>query len=391
MNRAGIEFGSISRAALVALAIAPALNPYHFAPATDAISDSLAVGAAALALVGLWDARARPPALCYGLLVLALLAVLAHPLGPAGLAQAMTLAIAGLACWLGASLTARSRHTLVAALALGGALVAVTGFVQLWNLDSIIGHLVVAPGSPDEGIMGTIAQRNMFSDYMGLALLACVYVLNARIFSPLTFALLAAPAAFALGLSESRVAILALAAAIAYAAWCAFESRRLSGWLAIAVMLFGFALGHVAIPAHDPSSVARLVGLPLVSSDRQEVAGIAVMLWKASPVFGAGLGAFPANAHNLVLQLLAETGIAGLAIVLAGLAATLWGKLRTVSLWDGFALAAMGLVLAHSMVEFPLWYPQWLMLCALLAGSLGAGAPTVALNLNQGAIHASSQ
>jgi hypothetical protein len=80
--------------------------------------------------------------------------------------------------------------------------------------------------------------------------------------------------------------------------------------------------------------------------------------------------------HNLVLHLLAETGVIGTALVLGGLYA--WARQAArryradgqAALW--WIVAAFGIEMIHSMIEFPLWNAEFLGVTALL---MGAGTP----------------
>jgi O-antigen ligase len=80
------------------------------------------------------------------------------------------------------------------------------------------------------------------------------------------------------------------------------------------------------------------------------------------------------HAHNLVVQVGAEFGIAGLVILLAGLGWWLWALRRerpTPQLW--WILAALWVLGLHSMLEYPLWYAYFLGIAAVL---LGMGEPS---------------
>ena len=75
------------------------------------------------------------------------------------------------------------------------------------------------------------------------------------------------------------------------------------------------------------------------------------------------------NAHNIVLHFLAETGLVGTGILLAGLA--LWFFrvcIRKISLPVVWAIAVVGAQLTHSLVEYPLWHAEFLCVAAVLAG-----------------------
>ncbi len=77
--------------------------------------------------------------------------------------------------------------------------------------------------------------------------------------------------------------------------------------------------------------------------------------------------------HNLVLQLLAETGALGAFLALGGLCTWWWQAGRRYvaapqpAMW--WIIAAVGIELIHSMVEFPLWNAHFLGVTALMSGS----------------------
>src|SRR5207249_11581336 len=85
------------------------------------------------------------------------------------------------------------------------------------------------------------------------------------------------------------------------------------------------------------------------------------------------------HSHNLFLQLLAETGIAGLSCVAIPLVSWFWRmpwrSLTPDRCWMIGVLAVIGL---HSMVEFPLWHANFLGMFALLFGAASPGGAAVA-------------
>jgi len=84
------------------------------------------------------------------------------------------------------------------------------------------------------------------------------------------------------------------------------------------------------------------------------------------------------HSHNLFLQLLAETGIAGLSCVAIPLVSWFWRmpwrSLTPDRCWMIGVLAVIGL---HSMVEFPLWHANFLGMFALLFGAASSGGARV--------------
>jgi hypothetical protein len=75
------------------------------------------------------------------------------------------------------------------------------------------------------------------------------------------------------------------------------------------------------------------------------------------------------HAHNLVFQTMAEFGVAGLAVLCAGIASLLLAVGRqepTVHLW--WLCAVLAILGIHSMLEYPLWYAYFLGIAAVSLG-----------------------
>jgi hypothetical protein len=129
-----------------------------------------------------------------------------------------------------------------------------------------------------------------------------------------------------------------------------------------------------------------------LTEPRPAVFFLAMRIFAAAPLFGVGMGEFAGAAfnlglgpaltaigevwtspHNLLLHLLAETGAIGGVLALGGLCAwaiTLLRRVRTdatPALW--WIVAAAGVELIHSLIEYPLWSANFLGLTALLIGA----------------------
>lgn len=77
------------------------------------------------------------------------------------------------------------------------------------------------------------------------------------------------------------------------------------------------------------------------------------------------------HAHNLVMQIAAEMGLAGLLVLLGTLVLWFWqarSAQRNIHHWWGFGLLAV--IGIHSLLEYPLWYTYFLGVAALSLGML---------------------
>ena len=114
------------------------------------------------------------------------------------------------------------------------------------------------------------------------------------------------------------------------------------------------------------------------------------LIFSRFPIFGAGFGQFAwqhfllgpqlhrtlitglyDNAHNLIFQMAAETGIAGLAILLLSLVVW-WRGMRRIETSPArwWAYAVLAVLCVHSLLEYPLWYGYFLAIAAVLLGLL---------------------
>lgn len=279
-------------------------------------------------------------------------------------------------------------------LAVGAELNTLAGIIQHFRWHTFLDSVVTVKVST--AVYGNIAQPNHFANYiaLGLASLGLLYIRGA-LRGWLT-ALLVTPLLFVLVLSGSRSAWLYLLfmAVIAYL----WQRRDKSHWPLFKyalLVLFGFALMHlvVQIPWLQGAS-GNVTTLQRLFGDASN-GSIRTYLWKESwlifthfPLLGAGFGQFAwqhfqlcaelrdlsiaglyNNAHNLVMQFAAETGLAGLSILFATFGVWLTQarrEERTIHQWWGFVvLAVLGI---HSLLEYPLWYGYFIGIAAIAIG-----------------------
>lgn len=281
-------------------------------------------------------------------------------------------------------------------LLLGAELNALAGVLQNYRLHTVF-DTVVAIKIPG-GVYGNVAQPNHYANYIMLGLISLGLLrLHLRLNIWLVV-LLAAPLLFVMVLSGSRSSWLYL---LFMAAMSFLWQRRDKSYLPLLryslLLILGFSLMHVVVmipwlagPADTMSTVERLTSQVGGRSIRLHLWHEAWLIFTQHPWLGAGVGQFgwqhfmlgPSlrntiiqgiynNAHNTVMQIAAEMGMAGLLILFGTLALWMrqaWSAPRTIHHWWGYGLlAVLGI---HSMVEYPLWYAYFIGVAALTLGML---------------------
>lgn len=312
--------------------------------------------------------------------------------------------------WLGACVVAATglEKTIgvLAACILAGALAnAAAGVIQFYGrpvwLEDLIADL--------RGIRayGNIAQPNLYANYLALGVAALLYLWVRRRVSGVATGCAAALLVWAIALSDSRVALLY---SLWFAALGAFSARGGHGGdregdmrglcgaaLALSVAMLA---AYVAAPWFNGLFSLGPAGagadgrlLNTLGDLRWPAWALALRIFAAAPIAGVGIGEFAGAAfqaglpremtdrfevwtspHNQVLQLLAETGAVGAVLALAGVGAwclAVWRRhrfaLQPATWW---VIAAVGVELIHSLLEFPMWSAHFLGVTALLMGTL---------------------
>jgi len=417
--------------ALVGLMVSlPFLNFHHSFPLPTFYTEWISFALGTLALFGLVFASreggTRIPFLSLGLIALAFVLVMQAVTGTVAylersLLGALYLVWAALLVWLGAHLREhlgldRVGFVLQVFVAAGGFLVAITGFILYYQID-LAGFRLIS-GAGMDGMFGAIAQRNNFANYLGCALASVVFLFGGRRLSLPLATLLAVPLVLGLVLSISRSAwiyVLLISISACWTFWLGDRERLkllviFSLFVVIAFASLNFVVAYSSwfSPGGEQIQTLGERWVQTVSSGQARLGvQIRVYLLKeawamfaARPVIGVGFGEFAWNllehgasfdgrnsamashAHNVLLGLLAETGLLGTLCVAVPLA--LW--LRAFP-WSqpgvdaGWILTVIGIQAAHSMVEYPLWHANFLGLAAVLLGA--AAQPAVELRFNR--------
>ena len=303
---------------------------------------------------------------------------------------------------LGAKLRARfGAEKLAAALAvfllIGAEINSLIGVLQHYQLHTPLDAVVVMQISAS--VYGNLAQPNHYADYIALGLVSLGLLFHQRRLGPGPVILLAIPLLFALTLSGSRSSWLYILAIFGLAWWLARRDATLRPLLRYSVFLFvGFGLMNLLVQTSfmtgadsGTDTLQRLIannGGDTNGSIRLHLWYEACLIFMQAPWLGVGFGQFAwhhfellpvlragnisglyNNAHNLVFQLAAEAGIAGLLALFVSLGIWLHG-LRGVkpgaAYWWGYA--SLGVLAIHSLLEYPFWYAYFLAVASVLLG-----------------------
>ncbi len=318
-----------------------------------------------------------------------------------------------LGAWLRRSL-GMERLALVLAIFLlvGAELSALIGVLQHFGWHTWLDSVIVRKISPS--LYGNLAQPNHYANYIALGLVSLGLLYQQRKLQVGYVALLAVPLLFVLTLSGSRSSWLYLLLMAGLSLWAWYKERALRPVLRYSLaLLLGFLLMHLAVQLPflagdgDTDSLRRFANSDTNGSIRLYLWHEAMLIFMQSPWVGVGFGQFAwhhfellpelrpnniaglyNNAHNVIFQLAAETGLAGLLAFLATGGAWLYGlrlretntqstsakadRSRSVHLgaayWWGYA--ATGVLFIHSLLEYPLWYAYFIAIFAFLLGML---------------------
>jgi O-antigen ligase len=287
----------------------------------------------------------------------------------------------------------------------GGETSAIVGILQHFNIHSFLDIFIAAKNNA--AVYGNIGQTNHFATYISLALASLIFLFSAFRMPVWVAILLALPLLFVLALSGSRssgvylFAVLVLSILLYWRGTACTEGvvakRRLL--MASFFQIVGFVFMQWLVqtnlfiaPTGTITGVERIFDQATNSSIRFYLWKEAWYMFLQSPLLGIGTGQFAwhhfqlaavfqnteifgiyNNAHNIILHLLAETGLAGTLPVISGIVIWLIGiykvKRQSLDLALWWLLALAGIVSLHSLHEFPLWYGHFLGITAFLLGA----------------------
>ena len=362
----------------------------------------------ALALRDLWQQPEIPRIVQFpmALIVVVLLQVALGKMAyfDQALLYILYLLFAALMMWLGARLRdsfgiEKLAVVLSFSLLIGAELNALIGVLQHYQWHTPLDAVVVMQISP--GMYGNLAQPNHFADYIALGLASLGLLFQQRKLKPGYVILLAIPLLFGLALSGSRSSWLYVLLMACLAWWWARRDVTMKPLLRYGMLLIaGFAVMNLIAQVSfmfgadsGTDTVQRIIANTGSGDTRGSIRLYlwheAVLIFLQSPWLGVGFGQFawhhfellPSlragnitglynNAHNLIFQLAAETGSAGLLALFASMGVWLYGLRRAApgaAHWWGYT--ALGVLAIHSLLEYPLWYAYFLAVAAVLLGA----------------------
>lgn len=292
----------------------------------------------------------------------------------------------------------------------GGLLQGLTGLVQYLGIGGGIGAFVTF--KQGIAVHGNIAQSNHFAAHLTLGAIALIYLYNERRISIVSSIGLLGFFAFMALLAGSRSVFL-YAFAIGLLSYVAYKKRNDPTNLRLCIASLFFLAAYICsrflLAWIDPWLLENLAtisdnehpflyntGIERLSHIQADV-GLRTSEWQKvwrmfldAPLFGVGadnygwhsfsLQSLPefsriprpalfSHSHNLFAQVLAETGIAGLAIVLALIVGWVRQFMQhALSPLRWFVAATLLVLFIHSNLEFPLWYSYFLGIAAVMLG-----------------------
>jgi O-antigen ligase len=288
------------------------------------------------------------------------------------------------------------------ALIVGGMFAVFCQVVQLLHLEAKVSPFVVSYNvTTDRRPFGNMAQANHLATVIAFALAAAMYLVQTRRLNVLVWAVVSSICVLGQALTVSRGPWLQTAVVVVAGFWMAlvrpndsFSRRRTREWMMPVLLVVLFIAVNLAVRWAN----ARFqLGLDVSAAHRFQDKGQFVLrlamwkygwtMFKGHPLLGVGWGEFPRfefelvrqlgsveianNSHDIVIDLLAKTGIVGLGIVLLGLLAWLWRVLRARPTAERvFGLALIGALLMHALVEYPQQYMFFLLPAMFVFGIL---------------------
>ena len=248
-------------------------------------------------------------------------------------------------------------------------------------------------------VNGQLGQRNHLGHYLMWGILAAAYLHSQRKIPAPYGAICLTVMTAVLGLVNSRTILGYIAAISLILPYWYFHSgkpsRRIILSMAAAISLaalFQFSMNtflETFTHIRYETAVERIGNSSFSGSLRQIEWNKAIAAFRSAPLFGHGWNSFAqqtfllnaeqhnlsnnilnvlfTHSHNIILQLLAETGISGTLLVAVTLMTGFAGLLKRPGTPASlFLLCTLTVSMCHSMLEYPLWYVYFLIPFSLM-------------------------
>ena len=312
------------------------------------------------------------------------------------------LAWAAIAATLGSTLAGqigrdRLLQAIAAAILVGALLSAGVAFAQRLGLP--VSHELMFP-SRGGAVMGNIAQRNSLGSYLWAGIVSVLYLRELQKLTTLSSLACVLLLSCAAGLTGSRMALLIgatliITAVAAYRGATKSDSQfRLVGLgIALVILLCAKLLFSNLPDSHvvSDSALERLTESNVTGDARLDLWRDTLTVIGDHPWIGNGIGNFPwrmveaasrapvgastlpgaEHSHNILLQIGADFGLPVLA--LSGAAVLVWVLRLRRSPMDRsihYGVAVLTILALHSLLEYPLWYANFLGIFCLMIGAI---------------------
>jgi O-antigen ligase len=307
------------------------------------------------------------------------------------------------------------------ALVIGGLFAVFCQVVQLFHAETHFAPFVVAYNvTVERRPFGNMAQANHLATVIAFALAAAMFLVQTRRLHVLLWAVVSSVYVLGQALTVSRGPWLQTGVIVVAGFWMAAVVARRGGggarggvraWIIPIALVVLFVVVNVAVRW---ANVRYHLNLDVSAAHRFQDKGQIVLrlamwkygwtMFKEHPWLGVGWGEFPRyqfdlvkmlgdveianNSHDIFIDLLAKTGVVGLGVLLIGLLGWLVRVLRAPHTASRvFGLALIGVLLMHSLVEYPQQYMFFLMPVMFVIGILetkpaGFVAPRASLALH---------
>ncbi|MFT4434196.1 PglL family O-oligosaccharyltransferase [Caballeronia sp. 15715] len=300
-----------------------------------------------------------------------------------------------------------------AALIVGGLFAVFCQVVQLFHMESKFSPFVVAYNvTIERRPFGNMAQANHLATYIAFATAGALYLVQTRRLPVVVWFVLSAIFSAGLALTVSRGPWLQMGVIVFGGLWMAFIQGRstvaddpdglasqaarskMRAWLIpIVLLVLFFAVNAVIRWANLRFQLELGQSAAERMQDANQIAP-RLALWKygwtmflTHPLLGVGWGEFPLhqfefvrelggveianNSHDIFIDLLAKTGLLGMAIIVFSVGCWLVRVLRAPHTPARiFALSLLGVLMMHALVEYPQQYMFYLMPAMLIFGLL---------------------